>query len=245
MAIKVIQQFALRPVLQALSKPTHSTVSSFNSLPNNHDVSQYRAVAALFAAANAAPVEGFVTVNKIHIESQVHDLINKHADRGGNKLLKSWSGFKGFAGRFDQKSIREIQSLDDLFQYKITAGQTPVPSWGLARIYLFGIFAGTKYGVAKKANIVYVKVLDCKGSGTTSGVISGVKWVTNNTVKGKSVINMLLGGGASAALDSAVAAAVTVFVAAGNENQMPAYLKTPLLALLVSSLSVPPAQPMP
>ncbi|RUP50967.1 hypothetical protein BC936DRAFT_136825 [Jimgerdemannia flammicorona] len=46
--------------------------------------------------------------------TQVHDLINKHADRGGNKLLKSWSGFKGFAGRFDQKSIREIQSLDDV-----------------------------------------------------------------------------------------------------------------------------------
>ncbi|RUP50966.1 peptidase S8/S53 domain-containing protein [Jimgerdemannia flammicorona] len=90
--------------------------------------------------------------------------------------------------------------------------------------FSLGIFAGTKYGVAKKANIVYV--LDCKGSGTTSGVISGVKWVTNNTVKGKSVINMSLGGGASAALDSAVAAAVTVFVAAGNENQMPAYLKS-------------------
>ncbi|WP_337192356.1 S8 family serine peptidase [Streptomyces sp. YIM 132580] len=38
--------------------------------------------------------------------------------------------------------------------------------------------AGTTYGVAKKAKIVAVRVLDNNGSGTTAGVIAGVDWIT-------------------------------------------------------------------
>ena len=67
-----------------------------------------------------------------------------------------------------------------------------------------------------------MRVLDCAGSGTNSGVIAGMDWVANNAVK-PAVANMSLGGGASTAVDSAVArmtgAGVTVAVAAGNENQ--------------------------
>jgi hypothetical protein len=67
--------------------------------------------------------------------------------------------------------------------------------------------------------LVAVRVLDCNGSGTTSGVIAGVDWVTANHVK-PAVANMSLGGGASTALDDAVrnsiAAGVTYAVAAGN-----------------------------
>ncbi|RUP45617.1 peptidase S8/S53 domain-containing protein [Jimgerdemannia flammicorona] len=262
------------------------------------------AVVALIVAANAAPIENVAPVVPAPVApvpgewliklrrganyTQAYDLIKGHAGRDGNKLLKSWSGFKGFAGKFDQVSIREIQSLDDVEfvepeqKFTIVTTQTPVPSWGLARIssqarqstsytypdtagsgitayvidtgvlathtdfggrarlavnfvnsqntdcnghgtHVSGTIAGTKYGVAKKANIVGVKVLDCDGSGTTSGIISGVDWVTKNAVKGKSVVNMSLGGGASSTLDAAVAAAVAAgipfFVAAGNENQ--------------------------
>ena len=60
------------------------------------------------------------------------------------------------------------------------------------------------------------------GSGTTSGVIAGVDWVTANHTS-PAVANMSLGGGASTALDNAVrnsiASGVTYAVAAGNENQ--------------------------
>ncbi|MFF5185398.1 S8 family serine peptidase [Streptomyces sp. NPDC000345] len=81
--------------------------------------------------------------------------------------------------------------------------------------------AGTTYGVAKAARIVAVRVLGNDGSGTTSGVIAGVDWVTSHRA-GPAVANMSLGGGASTALDTAVsnsiAAGVTYTVAAGNAN---------------------------
>ncbi|MFE7323736.1 S8 family serine peptidase [Streptomyces sp. NPDC057565] len=87
--------------------------------------------------------------------------------------------------------------------------------------HVAGTVAGSSYGVAKDAKIVAVRVLDNAGSGTTSGVIAGVDWVTNNAVK-PAVANMSLGGGIDTALDTAVrnsiASGVTYAVAAGNEN---------------------------
>lgn len=81
--------------------------------------------------------------------------------------------------------------------------------------------AGTTYGVAKKANIVAVRVLDNSGSGTTAGVIAGIDWVTANHTT-PSVANMSLGGGASTSLDTAVsnsiASGVTYAIAAGNSS---------------------------
>ncbi|MER7191400.1 S8 family peptidase [Streptomyces flaveolus] len=81
--------------------------------------------------------------------------------------------------------------------------------------------AGSTYGVAKKAKIVAVRVLDNNGSGTTAGVIAGIDWVTRNH-SGPSVANLSLGGGASTTLDAAVrtsiASGVTYAVAAGNSN---------------------------
>lgn len=87
--------------------------------------------------------------------------------------------------------------------------------------HVAGTAAGTVYGVAKKATIHPVRVLDCGGSGANSGVIAGVDWVAANAVK-PAVANMSLGGADSAALDTAVVNAinsgVTFVVAAGNDN---------------------------
>ncbi|TVL90586.1 S8 family peptidase [Streptomyces sp. SAJ15] len=81
--------------------------------------------------------------------------------------------------------------------------------------------AGTHYGVAKKAKVVAVRVLNNSGSGTTAGVVAGIDWVARNR-SGPSVANMSLGGGASTALDNAVknaiAGGVVFAVAAGNSN---------------------------
>jgi subtilisin family serine protease len=87
--------------------------------------------------------------------------------------------------------------------------------------HVAGTAGGTTYGVAKQATIHAVRVLDCNGSGSNSGVIAGVDWVTANHVK-PAVANMSLGGSASSALDTAVsnsiAAGVSYAVAAGNSN---------------------------
>ncbi|MFD4569296.1 S8 family peptidase [Streptomyces sp. NPDC058467] len=81
--------------------------------------------------------------------------------------------------------------------------------------------AGSTYGVAKKAKVVAVRVLDNNGSGTTAGVIAGIDWVTANHTT-PSVANMSLGGSASTSLDTAVAnsiaSGVTYAVAAGNSS---------------------------
>lgn len=80
---------------------------------------------------------------------------------------------------------------------------------------------GRIYGIAKGVSLHAVRVLNCSGSGSTAGVISGVDWVANNRQL-PAVANMSLGGGKSQALDDAigraVAAGVTIAVAAGNDN---------------------------
>ncbi|MEV7523920.1 S8 family serine peptidase [Streptomyces sp. NPDC091371] len=87
--------------------------------------------------------------------------------------------------------------------------------------HVAGTIAGTSHGVAKKAKVVAVRVLDDNGSGTTEQVVAGIDWVTQHH-SGPSVANMSLGGGADEALDAAVkraiASGVSFAVAAGNES---------------------------
>lgn len=87
--------------------------------------------------------------------------------------------------------------------------------------HVASIAAGTAHGVAKKAKVVAVRVLDNNGSGSTAGVIAGIDWVTKNH-KGPSVANLSLGGSANTAVDTAVRnsikSGVSYAVAAGNSN---------------------------
>jgi subtilisin family serine protease len=88
--------------------------------------------------------------------------------------------------------------------------------------HVAGTIGGATYGVAKGVSLVAVRVLNCQGSGTNSGVIAGVDWVARNAKK-PAVANMSLGGSASTALDTSVKNAITagvVFsIAAGNSNK--------------------------
>ena len=87
--------------------------------------------------------------------------------------------------------------------------------------HVAGTIAGTKYGIAKSASIIPVRVLDCNGSGTTSTVIAGLDWVASQNPR-NAVVNLSLGGGTSTALDDAINRVVNkdivVVVAAGNNN---------------------------
>lgn len=86
--------------------------------------------------------------------------------------------------------------------------------------HVAGSAVGAKYGVAKKANVVGVRVLNCSNQGSFSGIISGVDWVTANAQK-PAVANMSLGGGGSnstleTAVKNLIAKGVPVAVAAMN-----------------------------
>jgi subtilisin family serine protease len=88
--------------------------------------------------------------------------------------------------------------------------------------HVAGTVGSTTYGVAKGVRLRAVRVLDCAGSGSFSGIIAGIDWVRLNRTN-PAVANLSLGGGYSASLNTAVTnlanSGVFVAVAAGNENQ--------------------------
>ncbi|MGW6409596.1 S8 family serine peptidase [Streptomyces vinaceus] len=85
--------------------------------------------------------------------------------------------------------------------------------------HVAGTVAGKTYGVARKANLVSVRVLGCDGKGTWSGIIAGLDWVAKNA-KQPAVLNASLGGDLSKAVNDAADAVTTAgvlpVVAAGN-----------------------------
>ena len=111
---------------------------------------------------------------------------------------------------------RAVTGIDE-----ITPGGTATDGNGHGT-HVAGTVGGTTYGVAKAVKLIAVRVLDNTGSGTTSGVIAGIDWVTNDHTTHPAVANMSLGGGVSTALDDAVrrsiADGVTYCIAAGNSS---------------------------
>lgn len=81
------------------------------------------------------------------------------------------------------------------------------------------------YGVAKSAKVIAVKVLNDKGNGSWSDVISGMDWVAKTAANSSrpSVASLSLGGGYTASVNSAaanlVSSGVTTVVAANNDNR--------------------------
>ncbi|KAH8892585.1 subtilisin-like protein [Thozetella sp. PMI_491] len=92
--------------------------------------------------------------------------------------------------------------------------------------HVAGTIGGSTYGVAKQTKLYAVKVLDSSGSGTTSGVIAGMNFVTTDSATRScpngTVANMSLGGAKSTSLNTAAAnmisAGVFLAVAAGNNG---------------------------
>lgn len=89
--------------------------------------------------------------------------------------------------------------------------------------HVAGTAAGATFGVAKRAQIVPIRVLNCQGAGTKSQLIAGLDWLVRHHRRGRpAVANLSLGGAASRVVDRAVARVlddgVTVVAAAGNEG---------------------------
>lgn len=86
-----------------------------------------------------------------------------------------------------------------------------------------GTVAGRTYGVAKRATLIPVRVLDCSGTGTADQVVAALDWIRKQHRRGQpAVANLSLSGGFSQAENDAVrrlvADGVTVVVAAGNDS---------------------------
>jgi subtilisin family serine protease len=115
------------------------------------------------------------------------------------------------------------------FQGRASNGWKAEESWDYADrnghgTHVSSTIGGKLYGVAKKIELINVKVLGTDGSGTWSGVIGGIDYIiaTYTANKKPSVVNLSLGGGkiqsVNDAVDAAVNAGVTMVVAAGNSN---------------------------
>jgi subtilisin family serine protease len=105
--------------------------------------------------------------------------------------------------------------------------------------HVAGTVGSATYGVAKSVRLRGVRVLDCNGSGTTSGVVAGMDYVRNNHVK-PAVANMSLGGGFSSTINTAATnmsnAGVFVAVAAGNNSGQDACNFSPASAASVTTV---------
>lgn len=88
--------------------------------------------------------------------------------------------------------------------------------------HVAGTVGGISLGVAPEVSLVAVRVLDCQGAGTVSGVVAGIDWAITDHTSTPAVMNLSLGGTTSAALDSAITRArgdgIVVVGAAGNAN---------------------------
>ena len=98
----------------------------------------------------------------------------------------------------------------------------------LNHTYLFSfLLSGVAYCNTSEngCELCPIKVLDSRGSGSSAGVIAGIDKTTadcQSLTNTKCVLNMSLGGGfysvLNTAVNNAVAAGVTVVVAAGNSS---------------------------
>ena len=122
------------------------------------------------------------------------------------------SGIRTTHQEFQGRAVNAFDSVND--------GQNGNDCHGHGT-HVAGTIGGATYGVAKGVRLFNVRVLNCQGKGSWSGIIAGVEWVTANHIK-PAVANMSLGGDVNQAIDDAVknsiAAGVTYIVAAGNEN---------------------------
>jgi len=92
--------------------------------------------------------------------------------------------------------------------------------------HVAGIIGSTTWGVAKRVNIVSVKVMNQKGSGKWSDIIAAFEWCQNHfsqTSSNKAILNVSLSGGVKESFNNAVKSVISqgihVSAAAGNNGK--------------------------
>jgi len=155
-------------------------------------------------------------------------------DQPSLPLNRNYSPFSGRDGSGVYAYIIDTGIRITHTEFRNSSGQRRA-SWGTNTVdrtntdcnghgtHVAGTVGGRAYGVAKNVNLVAVKVLNCRGSGSWSSVIGGINWVKSHARGKKATANLSLGGGASSAVDYAVRnlhrSGVVTVVAAGNSGR--------------------------
>lgn len=124
------------------------------------------------------------------------------------------SGIRYTHSEFGGRAVASYDVMND--------GQNGFDCYGHGT-HVAGIIGGSTYGVAKNVTLHAVRVLNCSGSGSVSGLISGVDWVTQHRINPAVANISITASGISSSLDTAIAnstaSGVTFVVAAANNNQ--------------------------
>ncbi|KAG6887646.1 hypothetical protein C0995_013751 [Termitomyces sp. Mi166 len=163
---------------------------------------------------------------RVHNINALHNFtsINGFATKLTSDQLKKFNSHADIAAIYEDSVMYALDTITHLNSADVPYG---VPHLGVMQpemvMAMVLIAPSITFGVAKKANLIAVKVLDDDGNGYTSDIIKGLEYVETDAERSgrPSVASLSLGGPFNPALDEAVAK-----VAAGNSN-LPVELFSP------------------
>jgi aqualysin 1 len=112
--------------------------------------------------------------------------------------------------------------------------------------HVAGIAAGTRWGVAKDAQLIAIRIFNCSGNTTSDIIIAGMDWLAGNATL-PAVVNMSFGGPTDVLMDNAVRriidAGVVPAIAAGNQatvacSRSPARVREAITVAATSAVDV-------
>jgi subtilisin family serine protease len=223
-------------------------------IENTYEIKDWKAYAGEFDDATIAEIKANGDVALVEpdtISYLYYEVDEVHDDKLAKKALTTQSGATWGLGAISHKSAASTSYVYDTtagegtyayvvdsginvghtqFGGRATLGSNPAGGEHTDTLghgtHVAGTIGGSTYGVAKKANLISVKVFT-GASGSTSTILSGFNWavsdITSKNRASRSVINLSLGGSASTTWTNAIRAAfqqgVLSVVAAGNGDQ--------------------------
>ncbi|KAK4124268.1 subtilisin-like protein [Parathielavia appendiculata] len=223
-----------------IGKRSPMTGKLLSTSVNTYRIGKWRAMALeaddllvneIYAANEVSYIEqdAYISLNARKMQGQATTGLARisHAARGAETYVFDDSAGEGITAYVVDTGIRVDH---EEFEGRATFGANFIDNVDTDNqghgSHVAGTIGGKTFGVAKKVQLVAVKVLGADGGGSRTSVIAGMQFVADNATasgrSGKAVMNMSLGGGFSQAINSAInqveAAGVVPVVAAGNEE---------------------------